>query len=118
MIVINLHQCKKPFKLNCMYNIELLRQKPLFSLTVDEFLFVLNSANKPASVEISTPKQGKTYVYGISGLAGLFGCSKTTAGLIKKSGKIDKAISQYGRKITIDAEMALELYKLSKSKSK
>lgn len=97
-----------------MYSIELLRQKPLFSLTVDEFLFVLNSANKPANVEISNPKQEKRYVYGISGIAELFNCSKTTAGLIKRSGKIDKAISQAGRKIIIDVELALELYKLLK----
>lgn len=99
-----------------MYNIELLRQKPLFSLTVDEFLFVLNSVKQPEKVATIEQKQGKTYVYGISGIAKLFGCSKTTAGLIKKSGVIDKAISQAGRKITVDSELALELLKLSKSK--
>ena len=32
-----------------------------------------------------------------------------TANRIKKSGKIDKAITQIGRKIIIDAELALEL---------
>jgi len=99
-----------------MYSIELLRHKPLFSLTVDEFIFVLNGINKPANVQISSPKQGKIYVFGLSGIAELFGCSKTTAGLIKKSGKIDKAISQAGRKIAVDAELALELYNISKSK--
>lgn len=103
-------------KTQFMYNIELLRQKPLFSLTVDEFLFVLDSTYKPVNVEISSPKQIKTYVYGIAGIAHLFNCSKTTAGLIKKSGKIDSAISQVGRKIAVDAELALELYKLSKTK--
>jgi len=35
--------------------------------------------------------------------------SKHAANRIKKSGKIDKAITQIGRKIIIDAELALEL---------
>ena len=37
------------------------------------------------------------------------GCSLPTANRIKKSGKIDKAITQIGRKIIVDAELALEL---------
>jgi hypothetical protein len=32
-----------------------------------------------------------------------------TANRIKQSGKIDKAITQIGRKIIVDAELALEL---------
>ena len=32
-----------------------------------------------------------------------------TANRIKKSGKIDKAITQIGRKIIVDVELALEL---------
>jgi len=42
-------------------------------------------------------------------IAKLFGCSLPTANRIKKSGKIDKAITQIGRKIIVDAELALEL---------
>ena len=44
-----------------------------------------------------------------SGLADVFGCSVTTAQRIKSSGKIDRAITQTGRTIVIDAELALEL---------
>ena len=51
----------------------------------------------------------RKYVHGILGIAKLFGCSLPTANRIKKSGKIDKAITQIGRKIIIDAELALEL---------
>lgn len=36
-------------------------------------------------------------------------CSMPTANRIKKSGKISKAITQIGRKIIVDAELALEL---------
>ena len=39
----------------------------------------------------------------------MFGCSLPTANRIKQSGKIDKAITQIGRKIIVDAELALEL---------
>lgn len=51
----------------------------------------------------------KKQVYGIVGIARLFGCSIPTANRIKQSGKIDKAITQIGRKIIVDAELALEL---------
>ena len=85
-------------------------ERPLFALTAGELLSLIQTAIQPAKVEQIAPKNGKRYVYGISGIAELFGCSKTTAGLIKRSGKINKAISQAGRKITVDAEMALELY--------
>ena len=47
--------------------------------------------------------------YGIKGIAETFGCSIPTANRIKKSGVIDKAISQVGRKIVLDVELALEL---------
>ncbi|WP_288084005.1 DUF3853 family protein, partial [Xylanibacter rodentium] len=39
----------------------------------------------------------------------IFSCSKPTAIRIKKSGRIDKAITQVGRKIVIDTDLALQL---------
>ena len=48
-------------------------------------------------------------MYRILGIAKLFECSLPTANRIKKGGKIDKAITQIGRKIIVDAELALEL---------
>jgi hypothetical protein len=44
----------------------------------------------------------------------VFGCSVPTANRIKKSGVIDDAITQIGRKIIIDAEKALALAKAAK----
>lgn len=41
----------------------------------------------------------------------VFGCSVPTANRIKKSGVIDKAITQIGRKIVVDADLALSLAK-------
>lgn len=51
----------------------------------------------------------KRLVYGIDGIAQLFGCSRTKAFSIKNSGVIDKAVSQIGRKIVVDADLALKL---------
>ena len=56
----------------------------------------------------STPKK---YVYGLKGIQELFNCSKSTAYNIKRSGRIDAAISQIGNTIIVDAEKALALLK-------
>lgn len=79
-------------------------------MTGEEFIFL----SKHASRQTETQPQPITdterkYVYGILGIAKLFGCSLPTANRIKKSGKIDKATTQIGRKIIVDVELALEL---------
>ena len=81
--------------------------KPLFSLTVAEFLEIQKKAEQPVIVDF-TEKPNK-HVYGLAGIMQLFNCSRKTANRIKQSGKIDKAIQQCGRKIIVDAELALEL---------
>lgn len=82
--------------------------KPLFQLTAGEFLLLLKESvsEQPKQEEVQ-----KRLVYGIAGIAQLFGCSKTTANRIKASGKIDEAITQCGRMITVDADLALSLLK-------
>ncbi len=86
-----------------------LKQKPLWQMTGEEFLYLQqNSEKKEADPTIIQTPQ-KKHVYGIAGIARLFGCSVPTANRIKQSGKIDKAITQIGRKIIVDAELALEL---------
>ncbi|MDR2910736.1 MAG: DUF3853 family protein [Bacteroidales bacterium] len=84
-------------------------EKPLWQLTVGEFLEL--TGQTPTVTVDNTPKSEKRLVYGIAGIAQLFNCSMPTANRIKQSGKIDKAISQYGRMITVDADLALELMK-------
>lgn len=69
-----------------------------------------------AQGEDSNMPKPKRFVYGLKGLQKLFGCSKTTASRIKASGKIDKAITQVGALIIIDADMALELAGKDKGK--
>ena len=65
------------------------------------------------SVESTEPSSQKRYVQGYQGIASLFGCSKSTAQRIKKSGIIDEAITQVNRKILVDADLALQLVKES-----
>ena len=53
----------------------------------------------------------QSHFFKSNGIASLFGCSKPTANRLKKSKKIDAAITQIGRKIIVDAELALQLAK-------
>lgn len=53
----------------------------------------------------------ENFSYGLDGLMNLIGCSKATAWRIKKSGVIDDAIIQVGRKIIVDNQKALDLLK-------
>ena len=73
-------------------------QKPLFQLTVEEFL----SLQQPHFSE-------KKYEYGLKGLAKILGCSRSKASELKSSGILDEAIVQNGNLIIIDKEKVLEL---------
>ena len=84
------------------------RDRPLWQLTVGELLDILQSERLVQKLE-KTPE--KRIVYGLKGIAEIFGCSTSTAQRIKNSGKIKKAITQVGRKIVVDADLALELFK-------
>ena len=93
-----------------MTNIQELLSKPVWQMTGEEFIML--SRHAPVQTEAQpqpVTDTSRKYVYGIPGIARLFGCSLPTANRIKKSGKIDKAITQIGRKIIVDAELALEL---------
>lgn len=79
----------------------------LIDLTVGQLLELIESASgKPTQ---DAPKE-RRLEYGIAGIARIFNCSISTANRIKASGKIDKAISQRGRLIVIDADKALKLF--------
>ncbi|WP_321332546.1 DUF3853 family protein [uncultured Bacteroides sp.] len=86
-----------------------LKQKPLWQMTGEEFLYLQQNTEQKEVQPTIVNSTSKKHVYGIAGIARLFGCSIPTANRIKQSGKIDKAITQIGRKIIVDAELALEL---------
>lgn len=79
----------------------------IIDLTVGELMELLSRQQTP---EVA-PKPMKHLEYGIAGIAKTFNCSLATANKIKQSGRIDKAISQIGRIITLDVDLALELMK-------
>ena len=78
-------------------------------MTGEELLYLQQNSEHPPQQPLVVASNSKKYVYGIKGIAELFGCSIPTASRIKQSGKIDKAVTQIGRKIIVDAELALEL---------
>ena len=93
-----------------MTNIQELLSKPVWQMTGEEFIMLSRHASGQTEAQPQpVTDTSRKYVYGIPGIARLFGCSLPTANRIKKSGKIDKAITQIGRKIIVDAELALEL---------
>ena len=91
--------------------LEELLGKPVWQMTGEELLFLAHHGSQPSNntTAASSAKEERHFVYGLSGLARLFGCSLPTANRIKQSGKIDRAITQVGRKIIVDADLALEL---------
>ena len=91
-------------------------QKPLFQATIGDLKEALTMALRDIELESEgkTKTAPKRYVYGIAGIAKLFGCSEPTAQRIKSSGEIDDAISQINGIIVVDAEYALDLLRVSK----
>ncbi|MGX9985449.1 DUF3853 family protein [Soonwooa purpurea] len=91
-----------------------LKEKPVWQMTGEELLQLLQTVSLKEFHQLNTSQEtlqsSKHYVYGIRGIAELFGCSITTANKIKKEGHIQKAIIQRGRKIIVDADLALELF--------
>lgn len=81
----------------------------IIDLTVGQLMELLEQKQAPAEIK-EEPEKAKRLVYGIAGIAQLFNCSMTTANRIKASGRIDKAISQHGRIIVVDADKALVLF--------
>lgn len=73
-------------------------------MTVEEYLE--REAQKTQQQE---PAKPRNLVYGLKGIQQLFDCKTTTAWRIKNSEWIKPAITQVGRKIVVDADLALEL---------
>ena len=94
-----------------LVTIEQLLEKPICMMSGQEFVLLLQNAEKQTAKVPAEVVPEKHYEYGIEGLAKVFGCSVPTANRIKKSGIIDAAIAQVGRKIVVDAELALTLAK-------
>ena len=96
------------------FDIKQLLQKPIAMMTGEELAFLIGNSMEARANEATPIVQKRTY-YGIEGIAQVFGCSVPTANRIKRSGIIDAAITQIGRKIIVDADLALQLVKESEN---
>lgn len=87
-----------------------LKSKPIWQMTGEEFLYLQEQANSVSKEGVATMQtEAKKYVYGYKGIAELFHCSNSKAARLKLSGVIDGAITQVGKSIIVDAELAMQL---------
>ena len=71
-----------------MTNLQELLSKPVWQMTGEEFIFLSKHASGQTEMQPQpVTDTERKYVYGILGIAKLFGCSLPTANRIKKSGK-------------------------------
>lgn len=88
-----------------------LKGAPLYSLTIEEFVQLLdehiNAALKSGKAINASPSGN--LVYGIRGIEKLFGVSHKTAQYYKDH-IIKDAVMQNGRKIVVDVDHALKLF--------
>ena len=90
---------------------EITRNPHLVEMTAGQLADLLQNAGQlTASTPATTPVPGRRYVYGLKGIMQLFGVSNVTAQRYK-AGIIKEAVTQYGRKIVVDADKALALFK-------
>ena len=86
---------------------------PLYTLSVEEFTELLDERIKAAisneTISTTTAKPTGRLVYGLRGIRELFGVSHLTAQRYK-DGVIKEAVRQNGRKIVVDADLALKLF--------
>ena len=68
-----------------------LLKTPICKMDGEELAFLITSitSNQQAQMLLTQPKQEEHNVYGIAGIAQIFGCSIPTASRIKKSGIIE-----------------------------
>lgn len=98
-------------------NLSDLRQKLVWQMTGEELAQLIKSEigngiqNPILTSETASKSIEQKYIYGLKGIAKLFGCSISSARRLKQSGKINDAIIQDGRKIIVDVDKALYLVK-------
>lgn len=82
----------------------------IIDLTVAQLAQVIDKAVEESLRRRQPEDTTPHHVYGIKGIAQIFGVSERQARYIKSSGVINKAIRQQGRTIVTDANLALQLF--------
>lgn len=103
------------------FSLSELMQTPVWKMTGEQLAFLMSNLSLLTDKSINNKDaeaKPKHRVYGIKGIAEIFGCSIPTANRIKRSGVIDDAISQHKRTIVVDVDKALELAAKAKKNGK
>lgn len=88
---------------------------PIAALTVGDFKELLRECRIDLDRASQRPAEtGRRYVYGLKGIQSLFSCSHLTAQRYKDT-FLAPACMQQGRKIVVDADKAMELFKTHKN---
>lgn len=82
----------------------------IIDLTVAQLKEVIGRAVEESLARRQPQDTQPRLVYGIKGIAEIFGVSERQARYIKSSGVISRAIRQQGRTIVTDAALALQLF--------
>lgn len=85
---------------------------PISMLTVGQLKSIIISS--PERTESSKTKR---LVYGLDGICKLFNCKESRAQKLKNT-IIKEAVSQDGRTIVVDADLAIELFEKNSKKSR
>lgn len=91
-------------------------ETPLVMLTVAQFEELISKKTIEKSDAAPVTALPKRYVYGLKGICELFDCSHSKAQQLKDE-VIKEAVSQNGRKIVVDADLAIELFNERKTSS-
>ena len=86
--------------------LELPNETPIVSLNIGELKDLIRDL---IPEPVAEPRPSGHYVYGLRGIRDLLGVSHKTAQLYK-DGFLKPAVKQRGRKIVVDADLALELF--------
>lgn len=103
------------------FSLSELMQTPVWKMTGEQLAFLMSNLSLLTDKSINHKEaeaKPKNLVYGIPGIASIFGCSIPTANRIKRSGVIDGAIIQHKRTIVVDVDKALELAAKAKENRK
>ncbi|HOE75558.1 MAG TPA: DUF3853 family protein [Rectinema sp.] len=97
--------------------LEINNSTPIAALTIGQFweLFEERYGKQGFLSQTNAKSPSGHYVHGLRGIQQLFGVSHKTAQEYK-DGIIKDAVRQNGRKIVVDADLALELFNQRKSK--
>ncbi len=103
--IYQINNTKKWIEMNAN---QITNETPIAFLTVGQLLELLDMERKKQP--IAETKEAKQFVYGLRGIRSLFCVSHATAQRYKDT-IIKEAVSQQGRKIVVDVDKALELFK-------